>query len=45
MDVIFFALAFSAILLTATKIVQRYLDDEIRRRAGVRPKGGTDDPP
>jgi hypothetical protein len=39
MDVIFFALAFSAILLTATKIIQRYLDDEIRRRSSTKPKG------
>jgi hypothetical protein len=43
MDVIFFALAFSAIMLIATKIILRYLDDEIRRRSGAKPKSGNAD--
>lgn len=40
---IFFALAFSAILFIATKILLRYLDDEIRRRSGSKPKSGNAD--
>lgn len=43
MDVLFFAIAFSVILLIATKILIRYLDDEIRRRSSTRPKSGNAD--
>jgi hypothetical protein len=43
MDVLFFALAFSVILLTATKFLIRYLDDEIRRRASTKPQSGNAD--
>ena len=43
MDVLFFALAFSVILLTATNLLFRYLDDEIRRRSSTRPKSGNAD--
>ena len=43
MDVLFFAIAFSVILLIATKILIRYLDDESRRRSSTRPKSGNAD--
>lgn len=46
MDILFFSLAFSAILFAAYKIGKLaigYFDDEIRRRSGVKPKSGNAD--
>lgn len=40
---IFFALAFSAILFIATKILLRYLDDEVVRRSSLKSKSGDAD--
>lgn len=43
MEILFFSLAFSAILLTAIKIYGMFLDEQLRHRSGTKYKAGDPD--